>query len=1105
MIMKQIKYILVIILLLGIRGAFAQQKNNVITGKVTEILGTAAEPLVGVNINIVNAENRSLGGAISDLNGMYTLKIPVGENKLSLVFSYIGMKTKTIRYTGQKSLNVRLESNSQELDDVVISARRVDRNDMGISHKESVSATQKVKMDDLIAFSPVATIEEALQGQLGGVDMVLGGDPGTKADIRIRGMNTLNGSADPLIVIDGVPYPEKVSDEFDFQNANNEDLGALLNISPTDIESVEVLKDASATAIWGTSGANGVLVIKTKRGHIGKTRFNFSTKLSGRIEPSTIPMLDGNQYTALMQDEIWNAANYVGLGSTTANSYLELLYNTPEINYNPTWKYFDEFNQNTDWLDEVRQTGYTLDNNFSMSGGGDKATYRLSLGYSKDVGTTIGTGMDRLTASMTVDYNFSNKLRFGSDFYYSQTNKDANWIGVRGEAFAKMPNKSPYYISDETGKRIPQYFSYQTADWEGEFSANSSQSSASNYNPVAMAKESFNKTSAREGRVTIRATYNPIPGLTYTGYVNINMNSSKNRKFLPQEATGVQWNSVWANRSLDANSEGLTVGTEHKLTYIKDWNNQHKIILTGLVRASQYWGSSYSSETSGNASSDLSDPIMGSTVENLYSGESESRNAAMTFLANYTLFDRYVFHGSLNVEGNAMLGKSNRFGRFPGVGFAWHLQNEPFMETIHENWLHEAKFRFSYGQTGAAPRTLVYFGTFGPLTYDNSPLNYGSMSTVQPKTMQLNNLKWETSTEYNYGLDLSLLRGRLNFTFDYYTRTTTDMLQKNYAIPYSTGYSSVGWFNDGKMRNRGWEFRTDFTALKTKDWQVTGYVNISRNKNEILEFPANVSQAKPEDYVVGNGEPKGGGYIGIMEANRPLGAFFGFRYQGVFQNVEETYARDAEGAVMKDLKGNPIVMKNKDKLVYPGDAKYEDINHDGVINAYDLVYMGNSQPIITGGGGFGIRYKRVTLNCSFHGRFGQKIANTTRMYNECMDGRKNQSTAVLRRWRQEGDDTNIPRALYAEGYNYLPSDRFVEDGSFIRLKSLSLSYAFPTSVCNRWGVNGLSTFITAYNLFTWTNYTGQDPEVRTPSSGAAKDTADTPCSIRFSFGINLNF
>ena len=175
--------------------------------------------------------------------------------------------------------------------------------------------------------------------------------------------------------------------------------------------------------------------------------------------------------------------------------------------------------------------------------------------------------------------------------------------------------------------------------------------------------------------------------------------------------------------------------------------------MTGLVRASQYWGSSYSSETSGNASSDLSDPIMGSTVENLYSGESESRNAAMTFLANYTLFDRYVFHGSLNVEGNAMLGKSNRFGRFPGVGFAWHLQNEPFMETIHENWLQEAKFRFSYGQTGAAPRTLVYFGTFGPLTYDNSPLNYGSMSTVEPKTMQLNNLKWETSTEYNYGLD----------------------------------------------------------------------------------------------------------------------------------------------------------------------------------------------------------------------------------------------------------------------------------------------------------------------------------------------------------------
>ena len=332
----------------------AGQVQKVISGTVTELFGKTAEPLVCVNVNLVNNQNRSLGGGITNLNGQYNVKVPEGEKDLTIVYSYIGMKTKRIKYTGQTLLNVTLESESMAVDEVVVSARRLNRNDLGISDKEMVSATQKVDMEKLIAAAPVVSIEEALQGQLGGVDIVLGGDPGSRSAIRIRGTSTLNASSDPLIVIDGVPYPTEISDDFNFSTATEEDLGALLNISPNDIASVEVLKDASATAIWGTQGANGVLVIKTKQGTVGKTRFSFSSKWTMKEDPSTIPMLNGKEYTSLMQESIWNSAKYIGLNNP-GNKYLNMLSDAPAIGDNPDWRYYDEYNQNTNWLDYVRQ------------------------------------------------------------------------------------------------------------------------------------------------------------------------------------------------------------------------------------------------------------------------------------------------------------------------------------------------------------------------------------------------------------------------------------------------------------------------------------------------------------------------------------------------------------------------------------------------------------------------------------------------------------------------------------------------------------------------------------------------------------------------------
>jgi TonB-linked outer membrane protein, SusC/RagA family len=1107
--MKIQKYIIITGLLLFLLGAgevFAQQRQ-VITGKVLESFGSGqTDVLIGCNINILNKDNRSIGGTVTNIDGAYVLQIPVGENDLTIEFSYIGMKTYKVKYTGQRTLNVTLEANVQTITEVAVTGRRIVRNDMGVGAKENVTATQKIEMDEIVSTVPVLSIEEALQGRLGGVDITIGGgDPGARSSIRIRGTSTLSASSEPLIVIDGVPYSTDIDENFDFSTANNEDLGALINIAPTDIETVEVLKDAAATAIWGTKGSSGVLLITTKRGTPGKTSFNFSSKFTAKQEPRTIPMLNGNQYVALMQEAIWNAANYEGFQGTT--DYLAGLYNTRSIAYDPDWRYFNEYNQNTDWLDEIRQTAFSWDNNFSMSGGGDRATYRFSLGLLDENGTTIGTGLQRFSTSMRVDYKFSNKLNFGADFAYSQSDVNSDYAGsssLRSEAFRKMPNKSPYYIDPATGERTSTYFSLNeeimssgtTSSRLGGIDDKYNGKDNKNYNPVAMAHNSYSNSIARDTRITFRLDYNIVPGLTYRGLASINMKATKNRKFLPQEATGVVLTDEYSNRSTDGYSGGININFDNTLIYNKTLAEIHKITATAKLLTSMSEKNEYSSQTAGNVSSSLSDPIIGNRVVGMASGTSESRSVSGTGLFNYTLLDRYTIQGSATIEGNSAVGKGRRTAFFPTVGITYNMQEEPFLRDFE--WLDESKLRFAVGQSGKAPSgSSVYLGAFQAYN------TYMDMAAIHPIRMQLNDLRWETSTEYNVGAELSFLQGKLRFTIDAYNKYTRDLLQKEVDIPSTTGYSNVLWYNSGEMTNKGWEFRTDVELFRNKDWRVTANINFSRNINEVVKIPENMTDSA---FKFANGE-----YQTIVTEGRPVGSFYGLRYQGVYTNKDATYARDAEGNVMNDINGNPIITQiNGDKGVIttmPGDAQYEDINHDGVIDKYDIVYLGSSIPVVTGGGGFSVSYKQLSLNAFFHGRFGQKVINQVRMQNEAMYTGNNQSTAVLRRWRSEGDETDIPRALYDMGYNYIGSDRFVENASYLRLKSVSLTYRIPQKTLKLLGLNSANIFVTGYDLFTFTKYTGQDPEIAPPSKAnkLAKDGANTPVSMRLSCGVNIGF
>jgi len=399
------KSILLIALLALVAWTGVQAQNTVLTGTVTEIYDGKREPIYGANVVVVSSNNRYLTGVITNLDGNYSIVIPDYEKNPRIRISYIGMKSQTIDYKGQKVLNVTLESDVKNLNELQVVAKKIERDEMGVSFTEQTSSTQKIEMGDIIETTPVSDIVEALQGQLAGVDIVVGGDPGARSAIRIRGVSSLNASSEPLIVVNGIPYSTDIDEDFNFATANEEDFGALLNIAPNDIESIEVLKDASATAIYGTKGANGVLLITTKRGAKGKTTFGFNSKFTAKFEPDPIPLLNGNQYVALMQDAIWNTANAKGLAN--ASNELDLLFDTYDINYEKSWQFFDEYNTDTKWLDYVRQDAYTADNSFSLSGGGDKATYRFSLGYLNEMGTTIGTALNRFNTSFNTTPRFN--------------------------------------------------------------------------------------------------------------------------------------------------------------------------------------------------------------------------------------------------------------------------------------------------------------------------------------------------------------------------------------------------------------------------------------------------------------------------------------------------------------------------------------------------------------------------------------------------------------------------------------------------------------------------------------------------------------------------
>ena len=1067
--------IMVLMLLLVSFQAVAQE--NIMRGVVTDADG----PLLGATVALYNKDNRAVFGVITDANGEYFIRIPANQGIVKVVFSFVGYKTKEVKYTQQAVLNIKLQEELTALDEVVITAKAINKDAMGMDTKALGGARQKIDLDDLQDMV-VTSVGDMLQGKIANMDLVAtSGAPGAKMNIRIRGTASLNTSNEPLIVIDEIPQPDiDISSDFDFGTATEEDFGALINISPSDIQDIEVLKDASATAIWGAQAANGVLKITTKRGKKSKPTFEVTEKISTSLEPKKMPLLNAKEYVTLMNDAIWNRIRdneYTDLG---------LLNQYQDIRYNPNYKYFREFNQDVDWLDYIVQTPINSETNFSMSGGGDKASYRFSIGYLTETGTTVGEDFKRVTSRLNLDYRFSNKLQVFSQFSYAEGDRNSmyNSGGTPREiARRKMPNLTPFVLDGE-GNFTNEYFNQPSTSIQGSLP-----------NPIALANDAVNNAINRNAGVNFNLDYRMLYNLRFQATVSFTLSTTKSKSFLPVSATGASMNSDNYNLSTDNNSQTNSLYMTAFLQYFTEFWKRHKINASARFTAQDNESSNYGSKSHGNPVPSLSDPANNGNLSSVYAGKSQTRNVAFVGSFLYTYNNRINLNFAFRTEGSSKTGRDSRWGTFPSLNASWYLNEEPFLRGCE--WLSDLRPRIGWGISGSSPSgSSTYAGT-----YEALGMNYVDMTAIKPSSMQLNKLKWQTVQQQNYGLDFGIFQDRFHMAFEYYIKTTHDLLQQNMKIQSTTGYSTIPWFNDGSIQNKGWElYLRGNSVVKIGDFRVNLDFNISRNRIKVLDLPMNLEYQTPE--------VKNGAYTNKVMEGRPLGSFFGFRYLGVYQNVDETYARDRDGNVIKDAYGKNVVTRiNGTFRQRPGDAMYYDVNKDGVIDKYDVVYLGSSQPLFLGGGGMTLMYRGISLRASVAYRVGQSVINRALLNAEMMEGGNNQSTSVLRRWRYEGDDTEIPRALWGTNYNTLGSDRYVNKSSFMKVKDITLSYRFQKKTLQRMRLRGLYLYLTCYDPFTITKYKGQDPEVGIPNSfkDLAQDNSLSPRARRFAFGITVNF
>lgn len=1115
-------------------------QDHRISGTVSDEFG----PVIGCNVIEKDANNRNVNATITDVNGNFQLAIKNPKNKL--VVSYVGYKTFSQVIGSQTNFQVQLKD-ANELGTVTVTAKQRFRGDGLSIPKDEVSvATQTMNMEivDGLAFT---SADEALQGQIAGLDIVANsGNLGAGTTMRMRGVTTINGSSEPLIVVNGNIMDVPDAKDTDWSTATEETYSSLLSINVNDIESIDIMKDAAATAIWGARGANGVISIKTKRGKRGKIRIDYNFSLQGNWQPKGYNLLSGDEYTMLMKEELYNPTQ--NPSATT---------NINELNYNKSWAEYNNWNDNTDWVKAVTQTGWNQSHGLTISGGGEKAVFRISANYDHQTGTIIKQVLNRFSTRLNLEYYVSDKLKFTTEFPLTYTKNQKSYANILGKALSMAPNMS-IYREDGNGIDTNEYYIMLPSAEKDEYGSSVSGTSSLQLksvrdigNPVAIANLAWNNESTYRITPDFRINYYFLGNddhktrLDYEGQVYLDIFSKSNPTYCPGSLSTNGWKDNSYNLYTMDDYNSFQFQTRHQLIFTPKFKNED-IAWMMLGRWELTSGTSYGQNVSERKLPlGAQSPTLPAEISNMSTSNGEWRSMAGVFSTHLSYKGRYNADFTVRADGTTRFGDNNKWGYFPGMSVRWNISDEPWMKWSRKV-LSMLAFRPSWGVNGRTPSSeYLQYAKYA------AGSQYGNGNTLLPSTrvdgLQLSDLKWEKTTSWNLGANLGLFDDMIEADFNYYYKKTKDLLNPGVAISSQTGYTTLAWKNIGSMENKGWEFNiTAKKFIKAGKFSMDASFNVAQNFNKITEMDQTVLDGINEDWSADSR----GKYFKRIQVGNALGSIFGLRHKGVYQysydyleNLRrQGYVMEGNEKIMirnnNDLvdylnnrflpagKTAPIALNRDGKVITGADGKplrmtynskdggetykfdggdviYEDVNHDGTINSLDMVYLGNSNPKFSGGFGFTFRYGNWSLRTNFVYRTGFKVVNFARMGVEKMYDTTNQSTAVNWRWRKNGDMTEIPRALYNYGYNWLGSDRYVEDASFLRFSYVSLSYDVPKKFLKSVGLNTLRFDLSGQNIFVWSKYSGTDPEHANNGWNFASDSSQTPRSKSFTLRMRI--
>lgn len=982
--------------------AFAQKE---ITGTVTD---DTSLTLPGVAVFVKGTDV----GTTTDFDGNYTITVPEGSS--TLTFSSVGFKEKNESINGRSSINVALEVSNEALEATVVIG-------YGARRKQDLTGSVAViDTKDVVAF-PAQSVEQTLQGRAPGVNVASqnAGEPGAPIRLRIRGGSSINASSDPLFVVDGFIA------------------GSLP--APEDIASIQVLKDASSTAIYGSLGANGVVVVTTKKGTRGKIKVEVNSSVSLQEVSNTIDLLDADQF-----------ADYIS-----------------EINPN-----YVQGTANTDWQDLTFGSGQIQNHQLSVSGGSEKSRYYLSTSYFDQEGIIPNTGADRISVVANIDVDVNDYFKAGVNTLGRRSTRD----GVRsqqqsGGSGAAGVISSALRFSPDSG----------VFDANGDFSLPNVGDDIDN--PVANATQGRNERTDDLYQVNAYTEFKILEQLKFKSTFGLRSFNRQQGEFFP--TTLIRGQGVNGQGSLES-TKNTNWSTEHYLTYSSDLGFGTLTATGGysffrtVNQRFGFEGTGFPDETLSFESLDAATNFPPGGIDTAFS----ERDLSSFFgRVNLDIQDKYLITFSGRADGASTFSPDSKWGYFPSAAIAWKMHNESFLED--QNAISQWKWRVSYGQTGNPSNAA--FGTFASLEPIPGVLGDQTVNSVAVRRFPNRDLVWETVTQFNAGVDLGFVNNRINLTGDYYIKTTDDLLF-NRPLPEIAGTSDETFLqNIGSLENRGFELQL-ITKNIVGDFNWTTDFNISHNKNEVLELPDN-----NQDIEVGTSP----GHLllrqpSILRTGESVGSFFGFVYDGVLQNGETAVSGNVDIA---------------------GSAQYRDVNEDGVLNDADRVIIGDANPDFTFGFNNSFSYKNFDLNMFFQGSVGGEILSYTLLELNTLTGANNATTQVLDRWTPANPNTNIPAA----GVGLDPrriSDRWVFDGSYIRLQNLTVGYTLKDELSKKLKLSKLRMYVSGQNLLTFTEYPGLDPEVSfgrgTGSSGNSNlnvgfDYGSFPNVRSFTMGVNVAF